>query len=162
MKGSNMTDAATVARHSVSVPLTPERAYDLFVDQFDAWWPKGSHTTTADVAAVLLEARADGRWGELDGQGGFSPWGRVLAADRPRRLLLAWQLDPEFKFDPDRAMQTEVEVTFEPEGDVSTRVTLEHRGFEVWGERGAAMRDSVASEGGWTELLRLYAQLAGR
>jgi len=155
-----MTDQATIAaaRRSVTVPLTPERAYDLFVDEFDSWWPKGSHTV-AGATAVVLEAREGGRWGELDAQGEFSPWGSVLAAQRPNRILLAWQLDPNFEFVPDAARQTEVEVTFAAEGGSSTLVTLEHRGFAVWGERGAAMRDSVSSEGGWTALLNAYAEL---
>jgi hypothetical protein len=156
-----MTEQATIAaaRRSVTVPLTPERAYDLFVDEFDSWWPKGSHTV-AGATGVVLEAREGGRWGELDAQGEFSPWGGVLAAQRPNRILLAWQLDPNFEFDPDAARQTEVEVTFAAEGESSTLVTLEHRGFAVWGERGAAMRDSVSSEGGWTALLNAYAELA--
>ena len=155
-----MTDQATIAaaRQSVSVPLTPEHAYDLFVDEFDSWWPKGSHTV-AGATGVVLEAREGGRWGELDAQGEFSPWGSVLAAQRPDRILFAWQLDPDFEFDPDTARQTEVEVTFAAEGESSTVVTLEHRGFGVWGERGAAMRDSVGSEGGWTALLNAYAEL---
>jgi len=158
-----MTDQATIpaARQSVVVPLSPERAFDLFVDEFDSWWPKGSHTV-ADATGVVLEARAGGRWGELDAQGEFSPWGSVLAAERPGRLLLGWQLDPECKFDPDTAKQTEVEVTFAAEGESSTRVTLEHRGFEVWGGRGAGMRDSVGAEGGWRALLNAYAELAKR
>ena len=38
-----------------------------------------------------------------------------------------------------------------------TVVTLEHRGFEVLGERGPAVRDSVSSPGGWVDLLATYA-----
>ena len=83
-----------------------------------------------------------------------------MSAERANRLLLAWQLAPDFEFDPDPARQTEVEVTFAAEGESTTRVTLEHRGFEVWGERGVAMRDSVGSEGGWAALLKAYAGLA--
>jgi uncharacterized protein YndB with AHSA1/START domain len=156
-----MTDQSTIAavRQSVTVPLTPDRAYDLFVDEFDSWWLKGSHTVAGATEAVL-EGREGGRWGELDAQGEFSPWGSVLAAQRPNRILLAWQLDPEFNFDPDPTKQTEVEVTFVAEGESRTLVTLEHRGFAVWGEPGAAMRDSVSSEGGWTALLNAYAALA--
>jgi hypothetical protein len=37
-KGSNMTTTAA-ARQSVTVPLTPERAFDLFVDEFDCAIP---------------------------------------------------------------------------------------------------------------------------
>ena len=38
-------------------------------------------------------------------------WGTVLLVERPRRIVLAWQLSPKFEFDPDPARATEVEVT---------------------------------------------------
>ena len=50
-------------------------------------------------------------------------------------------------------------MTFAAEGDV-THVTLEHRGFERYGEPGAAMREQVGAQDGWPELLRLYAAAA--
>jgi uncharacterized protein YndB with AHSA1/START domain len=156
-----MTEQATAAAHqSVTVPLGPERAFELFTDRFDEWWPhEGTHSLT-EAESFVLEPRPDGRWGELASDGSFQPWGRVLAVDRPNRILLAWQLTPDFGYDPDPGLQTEVEVTFAPEGDGTTRVTLEHRGFEVWGEKGAAMRESVSSEGGWRGLLERYSAQA--
>jgi hypothetical protein len=35
-----------------------------------------------------------------------------------------------------------------------------HRGFEVHGEAGAAMRESVGGQGGWVELMGLYKRAA--
>jgi uncharacterized protein YndB with AHSA1/START domain len=157
-----MTEQATpgAVQRSVTVPLTQEQAFELFVDRLDEWWPKsGTHSLTKS-ATFYLEGREDGRWGEEDPDGDYSPWGRVLSVDRPRRIVMAWQLTPDFAYDPDPAKQTEVEVSFEPEGAEATRVTLEHRGFEVWGEKAGAMRDSVGSEGGWRELLDLFAEAA--
>jgi uncharacterized protein YndB with AHSA1/START domain len=109
---------------------------------------------------VIIEAREGGRWYERDESGAECEWGRVLAVERPLQILLGWQLSPKFEFDADPARTTEVEVTFEARGDASTRVTLEHRGFEVHGAAAAAMRDSVAGEGGWAQLLGLYAESA--
>jgi uncharacterized protein YndB with AHSA1/START domain len=143
------------AQVAVTVPLDPEQAFDLFVDGFDKWWPNdGTHSLT-EAKGFVMEPKAEGRWGELTPDGGYQPWGRVLEVDRPRRILLAWQLTPEFTYDADPAKQSEVEVTFEEEGPDATRVTLEHRGLEVWGEAGAEMRDSVKT--GWGTLLELYA-----
>jgi uncharacterized protein YndB with AHSA1/START domain len=157
-----MTEQATTAavRRSVTVPLSQEKAFELFVDRFGDWWPKGGSHSLTQAQVLYLDPEANGRWGEQDPDGGYCPWGRVLRVERPHRILLAWQLSPEFTYEPDRAKQTEVEVRFEPEGAEATRVTLEHRGFEVWGEKGAEMRDSVGSDKGWREPLELYVQLA--
>jgi uncharacterized protein YndB with AHSA1/START domain len=155
-----MTEQTTAgAQATVTVPLTPEKAFELFVDEFDKWWPHEGTHNLHEAAAFVMDAEPGGRWGELSPDGDYQPWGRVLAAERPNRILLAWQLTPDFAYDPDPALQTEVEVTFAAEGD-GTRVTLEHRGFEVWGEKGAAMRDSVSSEGGWHGLLKRYSEHA--
>jgi uncharacterized protein YndB with AHSA1/START domain len=154
-----MTEQATTAavQQAVTVPLSQDRAFELFVDRFEDWLPNdGSHSLT-DAGAFVLEPHEDGRWGEEDREGNYLPWGRVLSVDRPARILLGWQLSPKFEYDADPARQTEVEVTFEPAGD-GTRVTLEHRGFDVWGEPGAEMRGSV--EGGWGTLLDRFAEVA--
>jgi uncharacterized protein YndB with AHSA1/START domain len=158
-----MTEQATteVLRQSVTVPLSQESAFELFVDQFSEWWPLSSHHIGQRPAVqAIIEPHAGGRWFERDEARAECDWGRVLAVERPRRILLGWQLSPTFEYDPDPARATEVEVTFEAQGEASTRVTVEHRGFEVHGEAAAAMRDSVAGEGGWAQLLGLYAESA--
>ena len=73
--------------------------------------------------------------------------------------MLARHLNPQFDFDPDPKRATEVEVSFNEE-ESQTRVTLEHRGFEVHGEAGATMRTSVGGDGGWSHLLALYRDAA--
>lgn len=142
-------------RVSVAVPLDQEQAFALFVEGFDRWWPSDGSHSLAEATGFVMEPHPEGRWGEL-GPAGFQPWGRVLEVDRPRRILLAWQLSPEFEYDADRARQTEVEVTFEPTSD-GTEVRLEHRGFEVWGDPGGEMRASLE---GWGPLLERYAERA--
>ena len=160
-----MTENATLeaVRQSVTVPLPRERAFGLFVDDFSDWWPLSSHHIGERPATqAIIEAHEGGRWYERDESGAECDWGRVLAVDRPSRLLLAWQLSPKFEFDPNTARATEVEVTFVAQSSGSTRVTLEHRGFEVHGDAAAPMRDSVGGEGGWPQLLSLYAESARR
>jgi uncharacterized protein YndB with AHSA1/START domain len=155
-----MTQTTEAVTQSVLVPLAPDKAFELFTDRFGDWWPKDSHhIADADAAEVFLEPREGGRWYERSEDGQECDWGRVLEVDRPNRILLAWQLTPRFDFDPDPANGTEVEVTFAAEDD-GTRVTLEHRGFEVHGEAGAAMRESVGGEGGWASLMELYKNAA--
>jgi len=155
-----VTKTMEAVTHSVLVPLDPDGAFELFTDRFADWWPKDSHhISEADAADVVLEPREGGRWYERAEDGSECEWGYVKEIERPERIVFAWQLTPEWKFDPDRAKATEVEVTFIAEED-GTRVTLEHRGFEVHGEAGAGMRESVSSEGGWPRLLQLYRDAA--
>jgi uncharacterized protein YndB with AHSA1/START domain len=110
------------------------------------------------MAAIVLEPRAAGRWGERGVDGVECPWGRVLAFEAPSRVVLAWQLDARFQFNPD--FETEVEITFADEGDKKTRVTLEHKHLERFGEAEAAMRQSFESSGGWSLGLGRFANAA--
>ena len=67
------------------------------------------------------------------------------------RLVLAWQLTREFKFDPD--FETTVEVLFEERGD-TTIVQFEHRDLERMGA--GAVEQMEAMDGGWGMLLDLF------
>ena len=85
-------------------------------------------------------------------------WGKVLVWEPPTRVVLGWQLDPDFKFDPN--VVTEVEVRFIAEGEGGTRVELEHRNLERFGEHAAKVREAFESPGGWSGLLESFAKLA--
>ena len=155
-----MTQTTNAVTHSVLVPLSPEAAFELFADRFGDWWPKDSHhISDTPTATGVLEVREGGRFYERAEDGSECDWGFVREVERPERLLLAWHLTPEWKFDPDPAKATEVEVTFSAENE-GTKVTLEHRGFELHGDAGPAMRESVSSDGGWPTLLEMYRDAA--
>jgi uncharacterized protein YndB with AHSA1/START domain len=83
----------------------------------------------------------------------------VLAWEPPHRVVLAWEISPDWRYDP--AVHTEVEVRFNAEGEGRTRVELEHRGLESFGGRAQEMRGVFDSEGGWRMLLTRFAQRAG-
>ncbi len=155
-----MTKTTDAVSHTVLVPLAPDAAFELFTNRFGDWGPKDSHhILEGDAADVVLEAREGGRWYERAADGSECDWGYVREVERPDRILLAWHLTPDWEFDPDPAKATEVEVRFDAEED-KTRVTLVHRGFEIHGEAGAAMRRSVSGEGGWSSLLEQYRRAA--
>jgi uncharacterized protein YndB with AHSA1/START domain len=103
---------------------------------------------------VVVEPRAGGRWFERAADGTECDWGGVIAYEPPARLVLAWQLDADFRYDPE--LVTEVELRFTAEGD-GTRVDLEHRDLERYGERREAVRQAIGGDGGWTALLAAYA-----
>jgi uncharacterized protein YndB with AHSA1/START domain len=159
-----MTEQATanVVRHSVTVPIPAERAFRLFTEEIGSWWPKDSHSLSEGPFTEVFETREGGRWYELGEDGSECTVGTMLVWEPPARFVMAWQLTPDWKFEPDLDRATQVEVTFETEAEGATRVTLEHRGFEGYGEPGDNMRKEVAGEEGWPVLMKLYAEFAGK
>ena len=157
---TQMTEDAVVV--TVHVAATQQRAFDVFTNGFGSWWPMEHHVGGEPAVDAVIEPRAGGRWFERAADGTECDWGRVLEWEAPARILLAWHLTPEFAYDADPALATEVEVRFVAEGPTTTRVELEHRGFEVHGPRAVTMRDAVSAPGGWTGIMQGYAAAVPR
>ena len=138
----------------IVVQAAPERAFRVFTENFDSWWPRGHHIGKVDLKAAVMEPRANGRWYEVGVDGSQCDWGYVIAWEPPHRVLLAWQLDAQWQYDP--SLVTEVEVTFTALGPSTTRVELEHRLLERFGEMEETVRKGIDSPEGWNGLLRLY------
>jgi uncharacterized protein YndB with AHSA1/START domain len=156
---SSVIDTASV-RRTVTVRLSVERAFRLFTDGYDSWWPRTHHIGKSPMKRAIIEGKTGGRCYAEQEDGTDCPWGQVLVWDPPKRLVLAWQITHEWGYDPDLSRASEVEVRFTPEADGTTRVDLEHRHFERHGAGGDSIRTAVASEGGWGALLGLFAQKA--
>ena len=139
---------------TVGVPL--EQAFRVFTGSFGTWWPREFHIGQAEMAEAILEPREGGRWYERGVDGSECDWGRVLEWEPPARVLLAWHLDADWKYDPDPAKSTALEVQFISEGPAATRVELVHRGFEVHGERSQEVHGGIDSPEGWSGLLKLF------
>jgi hypothetical protein len=157
---TSVTEQAAPVRKSVTVKTSVEHAFAVFTDGFDTWWPRSHHVGQSPLATAVIEARVGGRCFGRSVDGTECQWGRVTAWEPPRRFAFAWMLDAEWKFNPDLARASEVDVTFTPVEDGSTRVDLEHRHFERHGATGAQVRIGVSSPNGWGDLLRLYAGTA--
>jgi uncharacterized protein YndB with AHSA1/START domain len=151
---------ANVVRQSVSVPIPPERAFRLFTEEIGTWWPQDSHKLSDGPITEVFETREGGRWYELAEDGGECTVGTLLVWEPPARFVMAWQLTPAWEYEPDTDRATQVEVTFEAQAEGGTRVTLEHRGFESYGEPGGEMRDAVGGKEGWPVLMERYAEVA--
>jgi uncharacterized protein YndB with AHSA1/START domain len=145
-------------RRTLTVKAGAERAFEVFTAGFGRWWPVSHSIGDTPFKTVVLEPDVGGRWYEVGQDGAECDWGKVLVWEPPSRLVLAWQIDADFRYDP--TLVTEVEVRFTPEGPKATRVDFEHRLLERLGDRAAALREAIDSPGGWGALLALFAAAA--
>lgn len=155
-KPANTND--TLVRKEIFVAAAQERAFDVFTKQMTVWWPLATHHIgKVDAVAAVVEPFAGGRWFERGSDGSECDWGRVLAWDPPKRLLLGWELTADWTHDA--SQHTEVEVVFTPENG-GTRVTLEHRLLERFGARMGEVRAQIDAPGGWSGMLAAFAAAA--
>ena len=139
-------------RKSLRVRAGQRKAFDTFAGAMGSWWLKTHSLVESGQKDVIIEPRAGGRWYEIGNDGSENEWGRVLAWEAPDRVLLAWQLNAEWTYDPD--FETTVEVNFTPDGD-HTVVEFEHRDLERFGPNAEEIRGGYETgmDGGWTALL---------
>lgn len=142
---------------TVSVPV--EQAFATFTGAMDTWWPRMYHIGQAEMAEAVLEPRPGGRWYERGVDGSECDWGRVLAWEPPRRLVVTWQINGAWQYDPDPEHASEIEIRFTADGPGQTTVELEHRLLERLAG-GQAIGDTIRSGGGWTAVLELFAKAA--
>jgi uncharacterized protein YndB with AHSA1/START domain len=144
-------------RKSIRVNASPERAFDVFTAGMGRWWPATHHIGASPLKDAVIEPREGGRWFERCEDGSECDWGRVLAWEPPSRVVLAWQLNAQWQFDPN--LVTELEIRFVPDGE-ATRVELEHRNLERFGDMAEQTRAALDSPGGWGGILEGFAATA--
>jgi uncharacterized protein YndB with AHSA1/START domain len=149
-------------RKSITVRARPERAFQIFTQEMDSWWPRTHHIGKSPMRRVAVEERAGGRCYTEQDDGTECDWGTVLVWDPPQRFVMAWQITHEWGYEPSLARSSEVEVTFTPVAAGGTQVDLVHRFFTRHGAGAAPMRTAVDAPNGWTGLLQLFAERANQ
>ena len=143
-------------RCAVTVRALQAKAFETFTSEFGRWWKRtGSGIGKSTFRTAIIEPFVGGRWYEIGEDDVATDWGKVLAWEPNSRLLLAWQIGPDWQYHPD--LVTEVEILFTPEGPDSTRVELEHRHLDRMGEAAEGYRDRVGSPRGWPAKLAMFA-----
>src|SRR4051812_6382379 len=87
-------------RKQVTVNATQQRAFDVFTQGMDRWWPRQHHIGTSPMRQQILEAKPGGRWYAVSQDGSTCDVGKVLTWDPPKRVVLAWQITAKWQFDP--------------------------------------------------------------
>ena len=132
-------------RWSFQVACPPDHAFAVWTSDTSRWWP-ADHTVSGErELRVVFEPWVGGRVFERTPGGQEFDWGQVTTWDPPRRLGYTWHLRA------DRGDATDVEITFVEQDDATTRVDIDHRGWERLGAPGPARRD--ANRARWSTLL---------
>jgi uncharacterized protein YndB with AHSA1/START domain len=152
----------TVARASVVVDAPIERAFDVFTNDFGSFKPREHNLLPSEIAETVFEPRVGGSVYDRGVDGSECHWARVLAYDRPHRVLLSWAISPHWQLERDPARQSEWEVRFTAETPNRTRVEIEHRHLDRHGEGWEGVREGVAGDQGWPLYLSRYADLIDR
>lgn len=141
---------ALIVKKSVTVPLPPDRAFDLFTARMAEWWPLETHSVSGNSDAldpaitVTFGTEPGGRIVETLADGTAAEWATVTRWDPPSVFELSWY--PGLA--ETEATRVEVRFTSVSEG---TRVEVTHDGFEVRGEIAAKIH--AGYDGGWVGVL---------
>lgn len=145
----NSTQIQPIKKELV-IEASQEKAFKVFTEKIDLWWPRTHHIGATPMTELVLEPGINGRWYSRHEDGTEAEVGKVLTWDPNDLLVLAWQINGEFKFVP--GLITEVEVLFIPEGPKRTRVKFEHKNLDRLG--GGKHVDSM--DEGWGYIMDLY------
>jgi uncharacterized protein YndB with AHSA1/START domain len=151
--------AETSITASVVVAAPIERAFSVFTNDFGRFKPREHNLLEVEIAETVFEPRVGGHLYDRGVDGSECRWARVLAYEPPERVLLSWDISPQWQLESDLAKTSEVEVRFVAEAPDRTRVELEHRNLERHGEGWEGMRDAVASPDGWPLYLQRFSDV---
>ena len=151
--------AETSVKHSVVVEAPIARAFKVFTEDFGSFKPAEHNLLGVEIAETVFEPRVGGHLYDRGVDGSECRWARVLAYDPPNRVLLSWDISPQWQIETDPDKTSEWEVRFTAETAQRTRVEIEHRNLERHGVGWESVRDGVAGDQGWPLYLQRFADL---
>ena len=132
-------------RMSFDVDCSAQHAFAVWTSGIGTWWP-ADHTVTGQAGiVVVMQSGVGGRIYERAPDGVEHDWGEVTVWNPPTRLAYLWHLRR------DRADATEVDIRFVARDSGTTRIEIEHRGWERLGRAADQWRDQ--NRLGWKTLL---------
>jgi uncharacterized protein YndB with AHSA1/START domain len=133
-------------KQSVVVNAPIERAFKVFTQDFGSFKPVEHNMLPVQIAETVFEPRVGGHIYDRGVDGSECRWARVLAYEPPNRVLLSWDISPQWQIetDPDKTSE------------------IEHRNLERHGHGWEGVRDGVDGDQGWPLYLKRFADLFGR
>jgi uncharacterized protein YndB with AHSA1/START domain len=158
----NTHAAVTSVKHSIVVDAPIERAFKVFTEDFGSFKPAEHNLLAVPIAETVFEPRVGGHLYDRGTDGSVCRWARVLAYEPPNRVLLSWDISPQWRIEIDPDRTSEWEVRFTAETASRTRVEIEHRKLERHGEGWEGVREGVAGDQGWPLYLERFGMLFAR
>ena len=150
---------ATSIRTHVVVAAPIERAFGVFIEEFDRIKPREHNMLGVDIAETVFEPRVGGHIYDRGVDGSECRWARVLAYEPPERVAFSWDISPRWQLETDLERASEVEVRFVAESPQRTRVELEHRHLDRHGDGWEGLREGVSGDQGWPLYLARYVEV---
>lgn len=154
--------AVTAVKKSIVVDAPIARAFKVFTEDFGSFKPPEHNLLAVPIAETIFELRVGGYIYDRGVDGSECRWAQVLAYEPPNRILLSWNISPQWRIETDPAKLSEWEVRFTAETPDRTRVEIEHRNLDRHGQGWESERDGVDAEHGWPLYLQRYAELVAR
>ena len=158
----NTASKATSVRLQIVVDAPIDRAFRVFTKDFGSFKPPEHNMLAVPIAETVFEPRVGGNVYDRGVDGSECRWARVLAYEPPSRVVISWDISPQWQIETDLAKTSEVEVRFISETPKRTRVELEHTKLERHGAGWESVRDGVAGDQGWPLYLQRYAEQLAR
>jgi uncharacterized protein YndB with AHSA1/START domain len=157
VKAVSETEARVHLHVVVDAPI--ERAFRTFTSEFDRIKPREHNLLGVDIAETVFEPRVGGHVYDRGVDGSECRWARVLVYEPPKRLVISWDISPQWQIETNHDRTSEVEIRFIAETPERTRVELEHRHLDRHGEGWESERDAVRGDGGWPLYLQRFGDL---
>ena len=133
---------------TIEVPCSQEKAFGVFVNEMDSWWPLGKFTVSAmggePAKAIRVEAKQGGKIVEIGHDDTEHEWGTIKSYDPYDFISMDFHIPQPTEKVESRSL---VEVRFTALGNERTRVELTQSNWEAFGEMAEGLRGGYG--GGW-------------
>lgn len=133
---------------TIEVPCDKTKAFTVFIDEMDSWWPLDKFTTTAFTGkasvSIRVEAEEGGEIVEVSPDGTEYLWGNIKQFEPYDFISMDFHIPHPTEEVKERSL---VEVRFEVVGKNKTRVELKQSNWEAFGKRAKDLQGGYG--GGW-------------
>src|SRR5689334_5771567 len=99
-------DTSVLLQIVVDAPI--ERAFRVFTEDFDRIKPREHNLLKVEIAETVFERRVGGHVYDRGVDGSECRWARVLAYEPPHRVLISWDIGPQWQIETNLEHTSEV------------------------------------------------------